>query len=93
MDLFIYLAKASLILKLFWVIYKLFLEAETYHRFKRIYLLAGYVFSQMLSLLPSLECKKKITLSMSNINLFHVTKEFFLIKIDRIAFISFKVGH
>jgi hypothetical protein len=50
MDLFIYLAKASLILTLFWVIYKLFLEVETYHRFKRIYLLAGYVLSLMLPL-------------------------------------------
>ena len=50
MDFFIYLAKASLVLTLFWVVYKLFLEVETYHRFKRIYLLAGYVLSLMLPL-------------------------------------------
>jgi len=50
MDFFIYLAKASLVLTLFWVVYKLFLEVETYHRFKRIYLLAGYGLSLMLPL-------------------------------------------
>jgi len=50
MDLFIYLGKASLILTLFWVVYKLVLEVETYHRFKRIYLLVGYVLSLILPL-------------------------------------------
>ncbi|MBZ9652890.1 M56 family metallopeptidase [Psychroflexus montanilacus] len=50
MDLLIYLAKASLLLTLFWVVYKVFLEAETYHRFKRIYLHVGYLLSLMLPL-------------------------------------------
>jgi len=51
MDLLIYLAKASLLLALFWVVYKVFLEAETYHRFKRIYLHVGYLLSLILPLL------------------------------------------
>ncbi|MBZ9786879.1 M48 family metalloprotease [Psychroflexus sp. CAK57W] len=51
MDLLIYLAKASLLLTLFWLVYKLVLEAETYHRFKRIYLHAGYGLSLILPLL------------------------------------------
>ncbi|MBZ9628796.1 M48 family metalloprotease [Psychroflexus sp. CAK1W] len=51
MDLLIYLAKASLLLTLFWVVYKVVLESETYHRFKRIYLHAGYGLSLILPLL------------------------------------------
>jgi len=51
MDLLIYLAKASLLLELFWVVYKVFLEVETYHRFKRIYLHVGYLLSLILPLL------------------------------------------
>ncbi|NEV93034.1 BlaR1 antirepressor sensor-transducer peptidase [Psychroflexus sp. YR1-1] len=51
MDLLIYLAKASLLLTLFWVVYKIVLESETYHRFKRIYLHVGYGLSLILPLL------------------------------------------
>jgi|GEM_PF-874873 hypothetical protein len=50
MDLLVYLAKSSCILVLFWVVYKIFLEAETYHRLKRIYLHLGYVLSLILPL-------------------------------------------
>ena len=50
MDLLIYLAKVSCILTLFWLIYSLFLEAETYHRLKRAYLHLGYILSLILPL-------------------------------------------
>lgn len=50
MELLIYLAKVSCLLTLFWVIYKVFLEAETYHRIKRIYLHSGYALSLILPL-------------------------------------------
>jgi len=50
MDLLVYLAKSSCLLALFWVIYKIFLETETYHRSKRIYLHLGYVLSLILPL-------------------------------------------
>ncbi len=58
MDLFIYLAKASFLLTLFWVIYKVFLEAETYHRWKRIYLHLGYLLSLLLPLLTYTKIKE-----------------------------------
>lgn len=48
MELFIYLGKASLLLTVFWLIYKLCLEQETYHKFKRIYLNTGFVTSLIL---------------------------------------------
>jgi len=50
MDLLVYLAKSSCLLALFWVIYKIFLETETYHRSKRIFLHLGYVLSLILPL-------------------------------------------
>ena len=50
MDLLIYLAKVSCILTLFWLIYSLFLESETYHRLKRAYLHLGYMLSLILPL-------------------------------------------
>lgn len=50
MDLLVYLAKSSCLMALFWVIYKIFLEAETYHRLKRIYLHLGYFLSLILPL-------------------------------------------
>ena len=50
MDLLIYLTKVSCILTLFWLIYSLFLEAETYHRLKRAYLHLGYMLSLILPL-------------------------------------------
>lgn len=58
MDLFIYLAKASLLLALFWVVYKLVLETETYHRWKRIYLHLGYALSLILPLLTFTKIKE-----------------------------------
>ncbi|WP_127845979.1 M56 family metallopeptidase [Psychroflexus aestuariivivens] len=51
MELFIYLGKASLLLTVFWLIYKLCLEQETYHKFKRIYLNTGFVASLILPLI------------------------------------------
>lgn len=58
MDLLIYLAKVSCILTLFWVIYSLFLEAETYHRLKRAYLHLGYIFSLILPLFTFTKIEK-----------------------------------
>ncbi|MDN6280181.1 MAG: BlaR1 antirepressor sensor-transducer peptidase, partial [Psychroflexus sp.] len=51
MELLIYLSKASLLLFLFWAFYKLLLERESYHLFKRIYLYCGIGFSAILPLI------------------------------------------
>ncbi|QSS97348.1 M56 family metallopeptidase [Psychroflexus sp. ALD_RP9] len=51
MELLIYFGKASLLLFLFWAIYKLVLEDETYNQLKRYYLLIGYIASLILPLI------------------------------------------
>lgn len=63
----IYLLKASLILALFWLVYKVFLEKETYHHLKRMYLWLGYVTSL---LLPSLYFTKTVIIASSSFSSF-----------------------
>ena len=46
----IYSLKAGIILVLFWGIYRLFLQKETFFRFNRFFLLAGLIVSLLLSL-------------------------------------------
>lgn len=48
MDTLIYLLKSSVLLILFYVIYLVLLKRDTYHQFKRVYLLSGLVLSAVL---------------------------------------------
>ena len=57
MELLIYFGKASLLLSLFWVFYKIFLEGETYNQLKRYYLLIGYIASLSLPLIQFTKTK------------------------------------
>ena len=41
----IFSLKAGIILSLFWIIYLLFLQKETFHRFNRCFLLTGLLAS------------------------------------------------
>lgn len=51
MDFLVYLLKSTLLLFLFWTLYKILLERETYHFIKRIYLLSGLFISAFLPLI------------------------------------------
>lgn len=51
MEFLVYLLKSSLLLFLFWVIYKSLLERETFHFIKRIYLISGLIISAFLPLI------------------------------------------
>lgn len=51
MEFLIYLLKSSLLLFMFWMIYKALLERETYHLIKRIYLISGLLISTVLPLI------------------------------------------
>lgn len=51
MEFLVYLLKSSLLLFLFWAIYKILLERETYHFIKRVYLMSGLFISAFLPLI------------------------------------------
>lgn len=51
MEFLVYLLKSSLLLFMFWMIYKILLERETYHFIKRIYLMLGLFISAFLPLI------------------------------------------
>lgn len=51
MEFLVYLLKSSLLLFMFWMIYKILLERETYHFIKRIYLVSGLFISAFLPLI------------------------------------------
>jgi len=48
MDILIYFSKSSVLLVLFYVVYLLLLKRDTYHQFKRVYLLSGLILSAVL---------------------------------------------
>jgi len=48
MDALIYFLKSSVLLILFFVVYQVLLKRDTYHQFKRLYLLAGLILSAIL---------------------------------------------
>ncbi|RRO12539.1 M56 family metallopeptidase [Flavobacteriaceae bacterium 14752] len=48
MDTLIYFLKSSVLLILFYVVYHVLLKRDTYHQFKRIYLLSGLILSAVL---------------------------------------------
>ena len=47
----IYIIKLSVCLAMFWIFYKVLLERESFHHFKRIYLLLSLVFSLLIPLI------------------------------------------
>ncbi len=48
MDTLIYFLKSSVLLILFYVVYHVLLKRDTYHQFKRVYLLSGVILSAIL---------------------------------------------
>lgn len=48
MDTLIYLLKSSVLVIMFYVVYHLLLKRDTYHQFKRLYLLSGLILSAAL---------------------------------------------
>ena len=63
MDFLIYLLKSSALLLLFFLFYYVFLKQDTYHHFKRKYLISALFIS---ILLPLLQFSRTVTLSSSN---------------------------
>jgi len=63
MDFLIYLLKSSALLLLFFLFYYVFLKQDTYHQFKRKYLVSALIIS---ILLPLLKFSRTVTLTSSN---------------------------
>ncbi len=68
----IYSLKAAIILTLFWGIYRLFLQKETFYRFNRFFLLAGLIAA---SILPSVIIRYTVETSASPIIPIHIITE------------------
>ena len=57
---FLYIIEASICLVLFYIVYLLFIKNDTFHKVKRLYLLASVVISIVIPILPSANWTKEI---------------------------------